>query len=137
MHPKLKAVMRYLETPIAFGTNTERLEFLGWRYKLMMELLTTAYSRLTDQQAVELAEDMVSLGLLPTMGPTSNEQAEAPITQKLVRVSRWYNSSIVSKYTLYKWSHVNRFPGLFVKVGGALYVDTYRLQQILEEGRSK
>ena len=39
--------------------------------------------------------------------------------------------------TLYKWRHTNKFPGLFVKCAGALFVDVDRLNKILEAGRVK
>lgn len=37
--------------------------------------------------------------------------------------------------TLYKWKHVKKYPGLFVKLGGALFVDLDALDKIIEKGR--
>ena len=37
--------------------------------------------------------------------------------------------------TLYKWRHTKRYPGLFVKVGGAVFVDLIELGKIVEAGR--
>lgn len=37
--------------------------------------------------------------------------------------------------TLYKWRHLNRFPGLFLKVAGAVFIDLDRLGAIAEAGR--
>jgi hypothetical protein len=37
--------------------------------------------------------------------------------------------------TLYKWRHVKKYPGLFVKVGGAVFVDLNELGKIVEAGR--
>jgi hypothetical protein len=36
---------------------------------------------------------------------------------------------------LYKWKHTRKFPKLFVKLGGALFVDVNALQEIIEAGR--
>jgi len=57
--------------------------------------------------------------------------------QNLVRVSKWQDSAIIAKSTLYKLAHMRRYPGLFIKFGGALFVDKNFLSQILEAGRSK
>lgn len=56
--------------------------------------------------------------------------------QNLIRVSKWQDSAIVAKATLYKWAHLRRYPGLFIKLGGSLFVDKDFLSQILEAGRS-
>ncbi len=39
------------------------------------------------------------------------------------------------KSTLYKLRHLGRFPGLFVKLGGALFLDLEQLDRLIEEGR--
>jgi len=39
------------------------------------------------------------------------------------------------KSTLYKWKHLGKFPQLFVKLGGALFVDLNVLDEIIEAGR--
>jgi hypothetical protein len=56
--------------------------------------------------------------------------------QNLIRVSKWQDSSLVAKSTLYKMHHLRRYPGLFIKLGGALFVDLDYLSRILEAGRS-
>lgn len=41
----------------------------------------------------------------------------------------------IEKSTAYKWHHLKKFPKLFVKLGGALFVDLNALQEIIEAGR--
>jgi hypothetical protein len=43
----------------------------------------------------------------------------------------------IEKSTLYKRKHLQKHPGLFVKLGGALFVDLDVLDQIIEAGRIK
>jgi hypothetical protein len=43
----------------------------------------------------------------------------------------------VERSTLYKWKHLRRQPSLFVKLGGALFVDLDVLDEIIESGRIK
>jgi hypothetical protein len=52
----------------------------------------------------------------------------------LLRVSKAVGLPVV-KSTLYKWRHINRFPGLFVKLSGALFVDLDALNRVIESGR--
>lgn len=56
---------------------------------------------------------------------------------KLVRVSKTKDHSEipVAVSTLYKWRHLRKHPKLFVKVGGALFIDLDRLDAIIEAGR--
>jgi hypothetical protein len=54
--------------------------------------------------------------------------------QNLVRISK-VNYPHVAKSTLYKWKHLRRFPRLFVKFSGMLFVDLDELGQIMEAGR--
>ena len=54
--------------------------------------------------------------------------------KNLLRVSKAVDLPVV-KSTLYKWRHVNKFPGLFVKLSGALFVDLDALNTIIEKGR--
>lgn len=42
-----------------------------------------------------------------------------------------------AKSTLYKMHHLGRYPRLFVKLGGALFVDLNVLNEIIEEGRGR
>gem|GEM_PF-2089327 len=37
--------------------------------------------------------------------------------------------------TAYKWSHVKRFPELFKRVGGKLFLDLGRLYEMAEAGK--
>jgi hypothetical protein len=54
--------------------------------------------------------------------------------ENLVRISK-VNHPHVAKSTLYKWKHLRKFPGLFVKFSGMLLVDLDELDNILEAGR--
>jgi len=44
---------------------------------------------------------------------------------------------LFSRQTLYNWASSGRFPGLFVKIAGKLFVDTEVLRRLVEEGRVK
>lgn len=56
---------------------------------------------------------------------------------RLLRVSQVKPGQLpFAKTTLYKFRHLNRFPGLFVKLGG-LFVDLDVLDEIVEAGRIK
>jgi hypothetical protein len=52
----------------------------------------------------------------------------------LIRLSK-ADSLPLCKSTLYKWKHLGKFPQLFVKLGGALFVDLNVLDEIIEAGR--
>ena len=39
------------------------------------------------------------------------------------------------KSTLYKWAHLGKYPEIFVKVSGALFVDLQALDALMEAGR--
>jgi len=52
----------------------------------------------------------------------------------LIRMSK-ADSLPLAKSTLYKWKHLGKCPGLFVKLGGALFVDLNVLEEIIEAGR--
>lgn len=52
----------------------------------------------------------------------------------LLRLSK-ADSLPLCKSTLYKWKHLGKFPRLFVKLGGALFVDLNVLDEIIEAGR--
>jgi hypothetical protein len=54
--------------------------------------------------------------------------------RNLVRLSKAEDLPL-TKSTLYKWRHLNKFPGLFVKLGGALFIDLNVLAEIIEAGR--
>jgi hypothetical protein len=52
----------------------------------------------------------------------------------LVRVSQAEGLPL-KKSTLYKWKHLNKHPELFVKLGGAVFVDLTVLGELIEQGR--
>ena len=52
----------------------------------------------------------------------------------LVRLSK-ADSLPLCKSTLYKWKHLGKFPQLFVKLGGALFIDLNELEELIEAGR--
>lgn len=54
----------------------------------------------------------------------------------LVRVSKG-ESLPLEKSTFYKWHHLRKHPRLFIKLGGALFVDLNVLDEIIEAGRIK
>jgi hypothetical protein len=54
----------------------------------------------------------------------------------LVRLAH-ADSLPLRKSTLYKWKHLGKFPQLFVKLGGALFIDLNALDDIIEAGRLK
>jgi hypothetical protein len=56
--------------------------------------------------------------------------------KKLVRVCK-AESLPISRSTLYKYRHMNKYPELFIKFGGALFVDLEVLEEILEKCRLK
>jgi len=39
------------------------------------------------------------------------------------------------KSTFYKWVHLRKNPQIFVKIGGALFVDLKALEELIEAGR--
>lgn len=54
----------------------------------------------------------------------------------LIRLSKAHSLPL-AKATLYKWKHLRKHPRLFVKLGGALFVDLEVLKEIIEAGRGK
>jgi len=50
---------------------------------------------------------------------------------KLVRIKELPPEIPVKISTLYAWHHYNKYPGLFVKVGGFLCVDMEKIQDIM------
>ena len=57
--------------------------------------------------------------------------------ENLVRISKSDKDPRVPfrPSTLYKWMHTNKYPGLFVKLSGSVFVDLDRLGKIAEAGR--
>ncbi len=56
------------------------------------------------------------------------------MNSNLVRISEG-NGLPLKKSTLYKWKHLGKYPRLFVKLGGALFVDLNILEEVIEAGR--
>ncbi len=54
--------------------------------------------------------------------------------QNLIRVSKADNLPF-KKQTFYKWYHLGLHPEIFVKFGGALFVDLDRLAQAIDKSR--
>lgn len=54
----------------------------------------------------------------------------------LVRVSK-ADGLPLKKQTFYKWFHCKRNLGIFVKLGGALFVDLDKFQQLIEASRGR
>jgi len=52
----------------------------------------------------------------------------------VVRVSQWTHPGI-AKSTLYKHRHARKYPKLFIKFGGSLFVDLDVFNELLEAGR--
>jgi hypothetical protein len=56
--------------------------------------------------------------------------------RNLVRLSKT-NDLPFARSTFYKWHCLNKYPNLFVKIAGSLFVDLAALDRIVEEGRKK
>jgi len=55
---------------------------------------------------------------------------------ELVRVSQAEKAGLPFKSsTFYKWIHTRKHPEIFVKLGGAVFVDRNRLNQLIERSR--
>jgi hypothetical protein len=55
--------------------------------------------------------------------------------QNLMRVSKVQDLPL-ERSTLYKWHHTQRCPEIFVKLGGALFVELDRLEQLIDASRA-
>lgn len=56
----------------------------------------------------------------------------------LVRISKLKaDSTPFARATYYKWRHLGKFPEIFIKVGGGLFLDLDALQHVMESGRTK
>ena len=56
--------------------------------------------------------------------------------QNLVRVSK-ADGLPLKKQTFYKWFHLKQHLEIFVKLGGALFLDLDRLEQLIDASRAK
>lgn len=56
----------------------------------------------------------------------------------LVRLSKVSDeTSPLSRSTLYKYHTTGKYPRLFVKIGGALFLDQRELEKVVEAGRGQ
>ncbi|MGO8761917.1 MAG: hypothetical protein ACLP2P_08465 [Desulfobaccales bacterium] len=55
-------------------------------------------------------------------------------TTNLCRISK-ADDLPFKKSTFYKWAHLRKYPQLFVKIGGALFVDLKALADLIEAKR--
>ena len=57
----------------------------------------------------------------------------------LLRVSRVNDRADfpVRSSTLYKWRHTKRYPELFVTLGGGLYINLDKLEELVRKGGTK
>lgn len=54
--------------------------------------------------------------------------------QNLVRVSKAEGLPFKPQ-TFYKWFHLGKYPEIFVKFGGSLFIDVDRLTQAIDKSR--
>jgi hypothetical protein len=54
--------------------------------------------------------------------------------QNLVRVSKAENLPF-KKNTFYKWRHLKKYPEIFIKLSGGLFIDIDALERVLEKAR--
>jgi len=55
---------------------------------------------------------------------------------RLTRLSRAKDDDLpFAKATFYKWHHLNRHPGLFVKVGRTVFIDLDEMDRIFERAK--
>jgi hypothetical protein len=56
--------------------------------------------------------------------------------KNLVRVSKAKGLPFKPQ-TFYKWYHLKKYPEIFIKFGGALFVDLERLEQLIDASRGQ
>ena len=56
--------------------------------------------------------------------------------KNLVRVSK-ADGLLVKPQTFYKWHHIGKYPEIFVKLSGALFVDLDRLEKLIDNCRGQ
>lgn len=54
--------------------------------------------------------------------------------QNLVRVSK-ADGLPFKKQTFYKWWHLKKYPQIFIKLSGGLFIDIDALKRVMEEAR--
>jgi hypothetical protein len=58
--------------------------------------------------------------------------------KNLVRISKSKAKELpLSASCLYKWRHMGKYPELFVKIGGAVFVDLDAFDRVIEAGRQR
>ena len=58
--------------------------------------------------------------------------------KNLIRVSKAQEANLpFAIQTFYKWRHLGKFPEIFIKFGGALFLDLDALERALEANRMK
>ncbi|GAB6886976.1 hypothetical protein JCM13304A_04740 [Desulfothermus okinawensis JCM 13304] len=64
---------------------------------------------------------------------------EEKVTRRYVRISQLPKDFPIKPGTLYIWRHTGRYPQLFSKIGGALFIDLQEWEKMVEErkGRNK
>ena len=56
--------------------------------------------------------------------------------RNLLRVSKISEQDFpISPSTLYKWRHTNKYPELFIKLGGFLFIDLSELDRLCQTNR--
>lgn len=55
--------------------------------------------------------------------------------QNLVRVSKAEGLPF-KRQTFYKWFHLKKYPEIFVKLSGALFIDIDRLEKLINTSRA-
>lgn len=56
--------------------------------------------------------------------------------QNLIRVSK-ADGLPFKPATFYKWHHVQKYPEIFVKISGSLFVDLDRLEELINASRGR
>jgi hypothetical protein len=58
--------------------------------------------------------------------------------KNLVRVSKSREKGLpVAPATFYKWHHLKKYPEIFRKIGGFLFVDLVALESAIEKGKPR
>jgi hypothetical protein len=73
---------------------------------------------------------------LPVSSQPQNRAERRAQARNLVPVATWeQRQPNFKRSTMYKWQHTSRFPGLFIKISGRLFVDEDVFDRIVEQGR--
>lgn len=81
-------------------------------------------------------EKIIPMSSQEQQQPKNRAERRAQQFGRLVPVATWEKlQPHFKRPTLYKWAHLQKFPGLFVKIGGRLFVDEDVFNRIIEQGR--